>query len=262
MSAVMSAHETVRVRHQGDVCYLQMYRPDSNNTINDEMVRECAEVLDDCARWAKVVVLEGLPDVFCFGADLRGMRSAAAQGASPHDAQALYALWLQLKRGPFVSVAHVRGKANAGGVGFAVACDIVLCDQKASFSLSELLFGLLPACVLPFLIDRVGRARAHTMTLMTQPVVAQQALAWGLADACDEDSDKLLRMQLLRLRLLPKDGIARHKRYMASLDDFLEASRAKAVACNKEVFSDAHTLSKIDRYLATGEFPWQQEAVR
>ncbi len=47
------------------------------------------------------------------------------------------------------------------------ACDIVVCKTGVSFSLSELLFGLMPACVLPFVVRRTGVARAHYMTLMT-----------------------------------------------------------------------------------------------
>nr|WP_269820011.1 enoyl-CoA hydratase-related protein [Bacillus velezensis] len=42
------------------------------------------------------------------------------------------------------------GVANAGGIGFVAASDIVIADDTAVFSLSELLFGLFPAMVLPF----------------------------------------------------------------------------------------------------------------
>lgn len=256
-------HDTVRVRLDGEVCTLQIHRPEANNTINARLLAECAAVLRACETAAKVVVLEGLPEVFCFGADFASVRDARLAGESPErSAEALYALWLQLKRGPFVTVAHVRGKANAGGVGFAAACDLVLCDEQATFSLSELLFGLLPACVLPFLVERVGPTRAQAMTLLTQPVAARQALAWGLADACAEDSANLLRLHLLRLRMLPKDGIVRQKRYLAALDGRLDAARAAAVACNAEVFSDQANLARINGFLATGLLPWQAERDR
>ncbi len=250
------SHDTVRVRREGTICRLQLHRPDAQNAINERMLDECHAVLDDCESWANVLLLEGLPEIFCFGADLRGMRRDGVD----HDPERLYGLWLKLSQGSFVSVAHVRGKANAGGVGFAAACDLVLCDDSATFGLSELLFGLVPACVLPFLARRVGVARAQSMTLLTQPVTATQAHGWGLVDACSADSDALLRTHLLRLRLLPKDGIQRCKRYLSGLDDSLRAGRAPAVACNREMFADALNLSKIDRYLATGEFPWQYAA--
>ena len=252
-------YDTVRTRWEGDICYLQMYRPDANNTINDTLVEECGAVLRECEASAKIVVLEGLPEVFCFGADLQTLSEARVRESHQHNAEALYALWLRFKRGPFISIAHVRGKVNAGGVGFAAACDLVLCEEKATFSLSELLFGLVPACVLPFLVERIGSARANAMTLMTQPVPGKQAQAWGLADACSENSENLLRIHLLRLRLLPKEGIARYKLYMGSLNNSVDASLPMAVACNAEVFSDEKNLAKIDRYLVTGKFPWEAE---
>lgn len=253
-------HQTIQVRCVGDICHLRIDRPDANNTINDTLIDECAAVLVACEPSIRIVVVEGLPHVFCFGADLHGLRqSGTMQPPAPQQAEKIYRLWLQLKRGPFVSVAHVRGKANAGGVGFAAACDLVLCEERASFSLSELLFGLIPACVMPFLIERIGHARANAMTLMTQPVGAHQALGWGLVDACAEDSDELLRIHLLRLRLLPKDGIVRHKRYIAALNNHLESSLPAAVACNRDAFSDAANLTRIDRFLSTGLLPWQAE---
>jgi polyketide biosynthesis enoyl-CoA hydratase PksH len=156
-----------------------------------------------------------------------------------------------------VSIAHVRGKANAGGVGFVAACDIVLADGAAVFSLSELLFGLMPACVLPFLIRRIGFAKANSMTLMTQPIPVQLAQQWGLVDAFEQNSDNLLRKTLLRLRRLDKAGIARYKRYMASLDGSIDAAESRAIAANIEVFSDEENLRKISRYVKTGQFPWE-----
>ena len=147
----------------------------------------------------------------------------------------------------------VRGKANAGGVGFVVASDIVLADQTAQFSLSELLFGLFPALVLPFLIRRIGFQKAHCLTLMIQPISVEQAYAWGLVDACDVQSESLLRKHLLRLRRLSKMGIIRYKRYMSRLYDWLLQSKSLAVAANREVFSDPRNLEWIFRYAETGQ---------
>lgn len=258
----LNAYETIRVRFEGDICYLQIHRPEANNTINDRLIEECTQTLRDCEESVKIVVLEGLPEVFCFGADFKGIQEDLeheSEGEQEQNPEPLYQLWLQLATGPYITIAHVRGKANAGGIGFVAACDIVLCEEKAVFSLSELLFGLMPACVLPFLIRRVGFPKAHYMTLMTQPVLAQQALDWGLADACEANSENLLRKHLLRLRRLSKTGVSRYKRYMNTLNDFLPAAMPKALAANKEVFSDTENLEKIARYVKTGKFPWEGE---
>ncbi|MDQ4039346.1 MAG: enoyl-CoA hydratase/isomerase [Actinomycetota bacterium] len=255
-------YDTIRVRVENEICHLQLYRPDANNTISTRLVEECAEVVRFCEAHVKVLVLEGLPDVFCWGADFQEIADGdggegGGDGGSP--AEALYDLWLSLVFGSFVSVAHVRGKVNAGGMGFVAACDIVLCEDTVVFSLSEILFGLMPACVLPFLIRKVGLAKANFITLTTQPFTADQAVAWQLADASGAGSEHLLRRQLLRLRYLSKNGVARYKRYLRDLDDILLPFRDKAVAANREVFSDEENLRKIARYVRSGRFPWEGE---
>lgn len=254
-----AGYETVRVRFENEICFLQIDRPDADNTIDRRLVEECTEVVRLCEDRAKVLVLEGLPEVFCWGADFRDIRAEAGGEHDQSHAEALYDLWLSLALGPFVSVAHVRGKVNAGGLGFVAACDIVLCEDRSVFSLSELLFGLMPACVMPFLIRKVGPARANFVTLTTQPFGAGQAVAWGLVDASAENSGNLLRRHLLRLRYLPKTGVARYKKYLRDLDDVLLPSRDKAVDANREVFSDEENLRKIARYVSTGQFPWEGE---
>ena len=259
MGVVNGAYETIRVRHDGEVAFVQIHRPESANAINARLIEEMDHALRDCDGSTKVVVLEGQPDVFCSGADFTEIQTRFDAGgrSQEQDPGPLYDLWQRLASGPFVSVAHVRGRANAGGIGFVAACDIVLCDEKATFSLSELLFGLVPACVLPFLIRRIGFARANTMTLSTQPVSAAQAHAWGLVDVCEPASENLVRKQLLRLRRLSKVGIARYKRYACSLDGLVPTSRGRALEANLEVFSDTDNLDKIARYVRTGKFPWE-----
>lgn len=252
-------YDTLKVRFQDEICFIQIYRPEHNNTINDRLIEEFEQVLDICDEDAKIIVLEGLPEVFCFGADFKSIQENTDISHQERNPESLYNLWLRLSSGPYVTIAHVRGKVNAGGVGFVAACDIVLCEEKTIFSLSELLFGLMPACVLPFLIRRMGFAKANYLTLMTQPVSAQQAIEWGLADACEENSKNLLRKHLLRLRRLNKTGIKRYKTYMNTLDDSPKVSKPDAVAANIEVFSDEENINKIKRFVTTGKFPWESE---
>lgn len=254
----LPAFSTLRARIDDGIAHLQIHRPEANNAINETLIVEFTRALDLCDAQARVVVVEGLPEVFCFGADFAELQQRFDGGGSAEqDPRPMYALWRRLASGPYVSVAHVRGSANAGGIGFVAACDIVLADAKAQFSLSELLFGLMPACVLPFLIRRIGHARANTMTLMTQPVAVQQAQAWGLVDAFEDNSENLLRRTLLRLRRLGKPGITRYKRYMHSIDGALEAAEPKALQANREVFADRDNLQGIARYVKTGAFPWE-----
>jgi len=262
--ATVREYDTIQVRFEDSICHLKIHRPDANNTINDRLVAECNEVLALCETRANVVVISGSPEVFCFGADFKGIAETSRAGASAASDSAfdgpgpLYDLWLRMATGPYVTVSHVRGKANAGGVGFVAASDIVIADETAQFSLSELLFGLYPACVLPFLVRRIGFQKSHYMTLMTQPLGARQACEWGLVDACEAQSEASLRRHLQRLRRLSKSAIGNYKGYMRGVGDSLQAMKAPAVAANAAMFSDPDNVSAIVDYVERGVFPWER----
>ncbi len=254
----MMNYQTIQVRFQEPVCYVRIYRPEDNNTINDLLVEEFRKVLAICEERVTIVVIEGLPEVFCFGADLQDIRARTQENQlSGYNPEPLYDLWLKMTCGSFITISHVRGRANAGGVGFVAASDITLADLTAQFSLSELLFGLFPACVFPFLIRRIGFQKSHYMSLMTQPITAHQAHEWGLIDVCEADSDSLLRKHLLRLMRLSKSTISRYKRYINEVDDSLFRLKSMAIKSNYEVFTDPSTLAKINRYVVTGKLPWE-----
>ena len=251
-------YETIKVQFKESICFLQIDRPQANNTISNQLVTECNHVLAACEEYTTVVVLSGSPEVFCFGADFKAIANASRNSHGRDDGpEPLYDLWLRLATGPYVTISHVRGKTNAGGIGFVAASDIVLADEAAQFSLSELLFGLYPACVLPFLIRRIGFQKAHYLTLMTQPISAKQACEWGLVDVCESQSNSLMQRHLQRLRRLPKVAIRRYKAYMSQISVPLQDLRSRAVAANREVFSDAQNLQAITRYVEQGIFPWE-----
>lgn len=254
-----SPYETIKVHFQESVCFLQFDRPEVKNAINAQLIAECREVLAACEESATVLVLSGSPEVFCFGADFKAIANGSTTAEEDDEGPGpMYDLWMRMTTGPYVTISHVRGQANAGGVGFVAASDIVLADESAQFSLSELLFGLYPACVLPFLIRRIGFQKANYLTLTTNPISAKQAFEWGLVDAVEANSEMLLRRQLQRLRRLSKTAIRRYKSYMSRIDTPLHDLKPHALAANVEVFSDVDNLRAITRYVERGVFPWEK----
>jgi polyketide biosynthesis enoyl-CoA hydratase PksH len=252
-------YQTIKVRFQDSICFIQIHRPEANNTINDQLIEEFHHVLALCEESITVVVVEGLPEVFCFGADFNEIHKQMTCGdVSREGPEPLYNLWLKMATGPYVTISHVRGKVNAGGMGFVAASDIVLADQTVQFSLSELLFGLLPAFILPFLIRRIGFQKANYLSLMTKPISVQEAHTWEMVDVYDVHSESLLRKHLLRLKCLSKTGIQRYKRYINGLNDFLLQSKSLALATHIEAFSNQQNLEGICHYVETGQFPWEK----
>lgn len=245
--------ETIVTETKGNVYTVQMNRPEAGQTFNDLLLDEFHQALDLCEENISVVLLKGLPDIFCAGADFREILKLG----HGQNAQNMYNLWLRLAQGPFISVAYVQGKVSAGGVGFAASCDIVLADNTANFCLSEMLFGLHPACVLPFLSRRIGHQRARYMTLTTQPVSVQQAAEWGLVDAYADNIERLLHRHLLRLKVIDQASIAAYKRYVSQLSGELLHSRPLAVAENLRIFDNPDYIGRINKYIMYGRMPWE-----
>jgi polyketide biosynthesis enoyl-CoA hydratase PksH len=240
---------SVELRQIGTIWRVKLIQPE----INARLVADLADAVHRCeAAMGTVLVLEGTAESFCVGGDLQ-----ATTDGVPYDPAPLYDLWQRLSDGPFVSVAAVSGRVTAGGVGLAACCDMVLANRTASFSLSELLFGLHPACVMPFLVRRVGAQRAHYMTLSSAAISAPEALAYGLADAVADDGEMLLRTHLVRLRRLSRDAIARYKSHRAVQDDSIIRSRDAALAANRAMFADPVVRESIGRYVRDAKFPWE-----
>ncbi len=250
------SYQTLIVSIDKNICRVRLHRPAAQNGINARMIAELGEVLSGCEEAGSavtIVVLEGAPEVFCSGGDF----DALAASTEVADPEPLYRLWQRLAAGPFVTVSLVRGRVNAGGVGFVAASDIVLADRSAAFSLSELLFGIFPACVMPFLVRRTGLQKAHYLTLMTRPFSAEEALSIGLLDALDDDAESLLRRHLLRLQKLGRPAIGRYKAYLGGFASQLEALKPSALAANRALFGDAEVQHNIRRYAGEGKFPWE-----
>ncbi|BDG78963.1 enoyl-CoA hydratase/isomerase [Bacillus subtilis] len=250
--------KTIKVRFEGPVCYIKFNRPNAKNAINNLLIEECHRAIILCEKRSSVVIFEGSPEAFCFGADFNEFEfncNNEKQIATRPDL--LYDLWFKMASGPFISISHVRGAVNAGGIGFVAASDIVIADDTAVFSLSELLFGLFPAMVLPFLIRKIGYQKAHYLTLMTKPVNVKVAHDWGMVDEYHKNSDSLLKRQLARVIKLPKSGIEQYKNYMMELNDFVMKSKDQAVETNRTIFSDDHNLERIRLFVEEGIFPWE-----
>ena len=253
-------YETINVKFEEAVCHIQIDRPDAGNTIDDRLVAECNDALSRCRNNVVAVVFSGTKEVFCLGADFRAMVEQEREGSGFEsvDPDALYDLWLRMATGPFVTVCDVRGKAQAGGIGFVAACDIVIADESAQFGLSEMLFRLFPACVLPFLTRRIGVQQANFLTLTCQTINAERALALGLVDIYEKDSRVAVTRTLQHLRRLSIESIARYKRFMVDGGKTLHEMKGPSTAANREIFSNPDTLRGISNYILRGIFPWEE----
>lgn len=220
----------------------------------DRLLRSLAE-----APTARVIVVEGVPGTFSRGLDL-----AAAVADTRENGPAsiegtlglLQRLLGALRSAPQPVVALVDGEATGGGVGIAAAADVVLASPRASFSLPETLFGLVPGVIFPHLADRVGIGRARAMAFMGERVDASTAVAWGLADALSDDIGGA-EAALLR-RLLRQDSAA-HATFKQLLGEYSSVDddyRDTAIASFSALLTGSEAPKRIDRFME-GRKPWE-----
>ena len=245
-------YKTIKVVFQPPICFLTFARDNQSNTINSEFVLEVTKALDVCESMQEItiLILQGNKQSFCLGADFREIAEKRPnKDEYTTMAKALYAIWLRLTQSACITIAHVEGNVNAGGLGFVSACDIVISHESVSYSLSELLFGLFPACVLPFLQRRIGFQRSHYLALSTKAITSLKAQEWGLVDATGDNTQSMLRNHLVRLAKLDRAVVRQYKEYNNCLYNNLEMSKGMAIQANAEMFSNPIVLEKINSYL-------------
>lgn len=233
--------------------------PDGNNALDDGTIARLARALDDAEADAgcRVLAVEGARGVFSTGMDLARAGGGGGTDGTDGTAAAFFDLLDRFTSVPLVVVSVVDGTVAGGGVGVAAASDLVFASQRSTFALPEALWGLLPCCVLPFLVRRVGFQRAYAMTLTTQPVDAAAAHAAGLADDLRADPAGALRQLAFRAGKLDTDTIGSLKRYARTLHPVTEQTRRTAVEELSRLMALPAVRGNLAAFAADGRFPWQ-----
>ncbi|WP_136667787.1 enoyl-CoA hydratase/isomerase [Flavobacterium sp. H122] len=257
---ITNFYKNIKVSEQRNIITIQLYRPEANNSINGFLIKELMMVLVQIESnpEIKVVVLEGLPDVFCSGMDFKTIYKNDSESLIGDDPNKYYDLLKHFSLCSKIIVAKVEGKVNAGGIGLVAVSDIVIADEKATFGLSEVLFGLLPACVIPFLIRRVGYQKAQWMTLISQGISAERAHQIGLVDEVSTNVNEVVRKNLLRLTKLETDTIKDLKDYMSKLWIINQQTQQLAVDKIYSLLNTEKVQTNISNFVENGKFPWDK----
>ena len=159
-------------------------RPEVRNAVNgavaaglDAAVKRVESDLE-----VRVAILTSSQDkVFCAGADIGYMKRLASKSLpeSFDDAKGLASLFYKLADFPTPVVAVVQGAAMGGGMGLAVCCDYVLAEESAQLATSEVLLGIVPGVISPYVIRAMGARAAHRYFLTAERFDAAEALRIG-----------------------------------------------------------------------------------
>jgi enoyl-CoA hydratase len=171
---------------------LTLTDPDRRNAMGDEMGAElidaCASVRDDPD--ARVLVVTGEGKAFCAGADLPALFGDPERPvAEVHERlQGYYRAFFAVLELPLPTIAAVNGPAVGAGLNLALACDVRVAAPRAAFGATFAKIGLHPGggCTW-FLVRALGASRALRTLLLAEPLDAERAVAWGLAEGPEED---------------------------------------------------------------------------
>lgn len=210
----------------------------------------------DADAGCRVVVIGSDGTEFCRGMDLHGVAGGAHGDYGV--AVAAYARCLELLRTirP-ATVCAIENAASGGGVGLVAACDLVIAGKSASFVLPELLLGLLPAVVLPVLVERIGPARARRLCLTGELLHATDAASMGLVDVLTDDASLALASTLKHLMRISPAAVGRLKRHMIDIAGLpREAALAAGAARTTADLQDPAIKAAIAGFVAGEMPPW------
>ncbi len=202
----MKKYETILYSVDNSVARVTLSRSEVHNAFNDTMLQELIGLFKKISkdRSIRVVVITGNGKSFCAGADINWMKKMINYSYeeniedSNKISDCMYAIYTL----PQPTIARVNGAAIGGGMGFVGTCDIVIAADVAKFSLSEVKIGLVPACISPYIIRKVGEGGCREFFITGERLTAEKALKVGLVnrvvpiekldEAVDEVVDRLV----------------------------------------------------------------------
>jgi 2-(1,2-epoxy-1,2-dihydrophenyl)acetyl-CoA isomerase len=215
--------ETVVYELRDTVAVVQMNRPDALNALSLQLTKDLreafAQAIEDSAR---AVVLTGSGRAFCSGGDLREMNSIGRQEGRVEayleaPLKALHEVILLIRETPIPFIAAVNGVCAGAGTNFALACDLIVAADNASFNEAFVRIGLSPDCGGSFFLPRaIGEKLAAEMFMTGETLTAERAARIGMINRVVAADDLMTEALILAGKLAagPTGAIGRIKRMM------------------------------------------------
>lgn len=180
----MSGSDVLAAIGDDGMATVTLNRPQVHNAFSDAVIAELTRVLRDFGEQERVraVILRANGKSFSAGADLGWMQRISSYSFEDNvaDAMNLAELMRTLDRLPKPTIAAVQGAAFGGGVGLVACCDIAVAADTATFCLSEVKLGLIPAVISPYVVAAIGERAARRYFLTAERFSAVEAHRIGL----------------------------------------------------------------------------------
>jgi enoyl-CoA hydratase/carnithine racemase len=227
----------VQVRRDGDVCILELNRPEKLNAISTAVERALHGALaGDEVRGSGCVVLTGAGRAFSAGADITEF-----EDRSPEDVLRYYretgGVYEELAALPQPTIAAIHGYCLGGALELALALDFRVADETATFGFPEVALGILASSGGLHRTTRLlGPARAKELMLLGERFGAQEARAAGVVTevvAAGRALDRALELAR-RLAALPRDAVTVTKQ---AIDAVAESPRDAALLVERLAYA-------------------------
>jgi 2-(1,2-epoxy-1,2-dihydrophenyl)acetyl-CoA isomerase len=212
---------TVLLHKENGVGYITLNRPETYNSYNRDMALTLQSILDECDKDPEVrcVYLTGAGKGFCSGQDLSEAMNPSAEDFERMVREHYNATIMRIRNMEKPVIAAVNGVAAGAGANLALACDIVLANQSASFMQAFSKIGLIPDSGGTYFLPRlVGMQRAAALMMTAEKVGAADAVAMGMAYKCyaDDVFEVESKKMAMALAQMPTKGIGLTKRLLNS----------------------------------------------
>jgi methylglutaconyl-CoA hydratase len=180
----------IKTTSSQNVLTVALNRPERRNAFDAEMIKEMTEVFTELNgdKKLRAVVLTGEGKSFCSGGDLEWMKSMAdfTPAQNLKDADKLFSMFWAVRECPVPVIGRVFGHCFGGGAGLTAACDIVAAESETLFSFSEVKYGLAPAVISPFVVEKIPPSRLNEWFMTAKVFKAPEALSGGLVNFCGD----------------------------------------------------------------------------
>ena len=177
------------------VLTVALNRPDVRNAFNEVVIEELHHTFETEAVKPEVraVVLRGNGPTFCAGGDLGWMKKSIELDYAKNleETGKLAQMFAAMNECPKPVIGAIHGAAIGGGVGLVSVCDIAIATRETQFSLSEVRLGIVPACIGPFVIAKIGASHARGLFVSAERFQAPRAKEIGLVHQVVENESEL-----------------------------------------------------------------------
>lgn len=193
-------YQQITYQVDAGVAVITLNRPEVMNALSAQLRAEMLDAVLRAGSEARVLVITGAGRAFCSGQDL-----GDASGALDLE-KVLNEEYVPLLKAitdcPVPTISAVQGAAAGAGANLALAADVVIAAESASFIQAFTRIGLVPDAGGSYWLPRqIGLARAMGSVLFADKVSARQAAEWGMIYECVPDQDFAAHLQARALRL-------------------------------------------------------------